>query len=87
MQKLNDNHHLQKRYLYAGIENKLEKIGYFPVELICTFDISLFPFDAQKCKMRMKVESSGRLPPLIQIKLDPKSCKKRSSTSGEFAQK
>ena len=46
---------IDEDYIYPGKENRIIMINYITVILQCKFNLTLYPFDIQKCPIQLAV--------------------------------
>ena len=51
--QLNDLSELDEDYLYPGYENPIIMVSKMLVELDCAFDLTMYPFDTQRCPIKL----------------------------------
>ena len=54
-QKLNDPADLYEGYTFHGNENHLRLFGLHQIDFQCSFELSQYPFDTQKCSIDIQV--------------------------------
>ena len=58
MPQLNSLTNINEDYLYSGNYNPITKVDYYVVKLGCKFNLGMYPFDTQRCPIRMRRPSS-----------------------------
>ena len=53
--QLNELSELDEDYLYSGNENPISMVTYTHVKLDCTFDLTMYPFDSQRCPIKLAI--------------------------------
>ena len=53
--QLNELSELDEDYLYSGNENPISMVTYTHVKLDCTFDLTMYPFDYQRCPIKLAI--------------------------------
>ena len=52
--QLNQLSELDEDYLYSGNENPIIMVSKVHVKLDCAFDLTMYPFDTQRCQIKLK---------------------------------
>ena len=53
LRQLNELSELHEDYLYSGSENPIIMTNYLQVKLDCAFDLTMYPFDTQRCPIKL----------------------------------